>query len=77
MKSTEAMNADFLAPKNKNENEFHSQQCDTEKKGVRCSCGALLARWVAVGLELKCRRCKRTTLIPFPKSVAKARPTQA
>jgi hypothetical protein len=33
---------------------------------LRCLCGALLARWVAAGLELKCRRCKRTTLIPYP-----------
>ena len=37
---------------------------------LRCSCGALLARWVAAGLELKCRRCKRTTLIPYPKRTA-------
>ena len=37
---------------------------------LRCVCGALLARWVAAGLELKCRRCKRTTLIPYPKRTA-------
>ena len=44
---------------------------------LRCLCGALLARWVAAGLELKCRRCKRTTLIPYPKRTAftRARPT--
>jgi len=35
--------------------------------------GALLARWVAAGLELKCRRCKRTTLIPYPKRTAVTR----
>jgi len=40
---------------------------------LRCSCGALLARWVAAGLELKCRRCKRTTLIPYPKRTAVTR----
>ncbi len=34
---------------------------------LRCGCGALLARWVAAGLELKCRRCKSLTLIPYPK----------
>jgi len=40
---------------------------------LRCVCGALLARWVAAGLELKCRRCKRTTLIPYPKRTAVTR----
>jgi phage FluMu protein Com len=28
-------------------------------------CGSLLARVVAGGVELKCRRCKRTLLVPF------------
>jgi len=40
---------------------------------LRCACGALLARWLAAGLELKCRRCKRTTLIPYPKRTAVTR----
>jgi len=31
----------------------------------RCLCGSLLARVVANGVELKCRRCKRTLLVPF------------
>ena len=31
----------------------------------RCMCGSLLARVVAGGVELKCRRCKRTLLVPF------------
>lgn len=26
----------------------------------RCTCGSLLARMVPEGVELKCRRCKRT-----------------
>ena len=30
----------------------------------RCLCGSLLARLVAGGVELKCRRCKRTLLVP-------------
>jgi phage FluMu protein Com len=34
--------------------------------GAHCECGALLARWVATGLELKCRRCKRILIIRFP-----------
>lgn len=32
---------------------------------VRCLCGCLLARLVAGGVELKCRRCKRICFIPF------------
>jgi hypothetical protein len=31
----------------------------------RCLCGSLLARLVGDQVELKCRRCKRTTLIPL------------
>lgn len=29
----------------------------------RCSCGAMLARVVREGLELKCRKCKNVLLI--------------
>jgi phage FluMu protein Com len=29
-------------------------------------CGSLLARWVENGVELKCRRCKRTLRVPLP-----------
>ncbi len=50
---------------------FHARDCDEQQTGVRCGCGALLARWVATGLELKCRRCKQTTLIPFPRAARK------
>ncbi len=32
---------------------------------LRCACGSLLARRVQEGVELKCRRCKRTVVIPF------------
>ncbi len=32
---------------------------------LRCGCGSLLARLVSGGVELKCRRCKRTFLIPL------------
>ena len=31
----------------------------------RCSCGSLLARLVEGGVELKCRRCKRTVVLPL------------
>lgn len=38
----------------------------------RCECGSLLARVVAGGIELKCRRCKRVLLVsvPVPEGVA-------
>jgi hypothetical protein len=32
---------------------------------LRCGCGSLLARLVPDGVELKCRRCKRTVVIPL------------
>jgi hypothetical protein len=32
---------------------------------LRCACGSLLARRVPGGVELKCRRCKRTVVIPL------------
>ena len=32
----------------------------------RCLCGSLVARITAEGVELKCRRCKRTLLVSFP-----------
>ena len=31
----------------------------------RCLCGSLLARVVAGGVELRCRRCKRTLVVPL------------
>ena len=31
----------------------------------RCLCGSLVARRVPEGVELKCRRCKRTLLVPL------------
>jgi hypothetical protein len=32
---------------------------------LRCACGSLLARQVPGGIELKCRRCKRTLVLPL------------
>jgi hypothetical protein len=32
---------------------------------VRCLCGSLLARLVPGGVELKCRRCRRTRVVPL------------
>ena len=34
-------------------------------KECRCACGNLLARAVAGGIELKCRRCKRCVTIAW------------
>jgi hypothetical protein len=36
---------------------------DHEASAVRCACGNLLARRVAAGIELKCRRCKRVLVL--------------
>ena len=30
---------------------------------LRCACGSLLARVFAHGVELKCRRCRRSVLV--------------
>lgn len=38
---------------------------DRDGKDLRCECGNLLGRRVAGALELKCRRCKRTVLLPL------------
>jgi phage FluMu protein Com len=39
--------------------------CDT-----RCVCGSLLARIVGEQVELKCKRCKRITLVPLTREPA-------
>ncbi len=39
--------------------------CGGTVADVRCDCGSLLARRVAGGVELKCRRCKRTVVLPL------------
>ena len=42
---------------------------DADSDGeVRCLCGSLLARLVPGGVELKCRRCKRTAIVPLASS---------
>jgi hypothetical protein len=37
----------------------------TESDALRCDCGSMLARHVAGGIELKCRRCKRVVVVPI------------
>jgi hypothetical protein len=36
-----------------------------EGADCRCLCGSLLARLTPGGVELKCRRCKRTLVVPL------------
>lgn len=36
-----------------------------EAVDCRCACGSLVARLVTAGVELKCRRCKRTLVVPL------------
>jgi hypothetical protein len=40
-------------------------EASTRSADCRCLCGSLVARIVASGVELKCRRCKRTLLVPL------------
>ena len=42
-----------------------SSQRACAHEDLRCGCGSLLARRVQEGVELKCRRCKRTVVIPL------------
>jgi prolyl-tRNA synthetase len=37
----------------------------TTDASLRCCCGNLLARLVAEGVEIKCRRCKRQVILPI------------
>jgi phage FluMu protein Com len=50
------------------------READSELTGgdCRCLCGSLLARVVEGGVELKCRRCKRTLLVSFETPAARA-----
>jgi hypothetical protein len=36
-----------------------------DDRDCRCACGSLVARIVSAGVELRCRRCKRTLLVPW------------
>jgi hypothetical protein len=38
---------------------------ESRDSAVRCHCGSLMARVVAGGLELKCRRRKRQLVVPL------------
>jgi len=47
--------------------------CAAPAGDCRCLCGSLLARVIPGGVELKCRRCKRTLLVPLEAEPAPAR----
>jgi phage FluMu protein Com len=38
--------------------------CRPNDRELRCLCGSLVARVTPVGVELKCRRCKRVVVVP-------------
>jgi hypothetical protein len=42
-----------------------ARSCACGAAELRCDCGSLLARRVEGGVELKCRRCKRTVVLPL------------
>ncbi len=54
-------------------------RCAPGQADCRCLCGSLLARVVPGGVELKCRRCKRTMVVALapPKPRRAAHPTGA
>lgn len=45
---------------------MESQRQDRpDYRDVRCPCGQLIARWTQIGVEIKCKRCRRVVNIPF------------
>lgn len=38
-------------------------------KDIRCECGNLIAKLINEGVELFCRRCKRTFVLPVAEDV--------
>ncbi|MGH0032205.1 MAG: hypothetical protein ACQGVC_20635 [Myxococcota bacterium] len=42
----------------------------------RCVCGSLVARLTDGGVELKCRRCKRTLVVPLSGGAPGLAPTR-
>jgi hypothetical protein len=64
---------------NRNENEIHIQLVSATARPptptacdeLRCPCGSLLARLVPGGVELLCRRCRRTVVVPLAKEEAR------
>jgi hypothetical protein len=40
-------------------------EAKSQAEECRCLCGSLLARLVESGVELRCRRCKRSHVVPL------------
>jgi hypothetical protein len=56
--------------------ECGSPDVGPDEAEVRCRCGSLLARRVAAGLEIKCRRCKHTSIVVVDPALASVAPGQ-
>ena len=54
-----------------------SQPANAASADCRCLCGSLLARVVGGQVELKCRRCKRTLLVPLSDATTAEAPERA
>jgi phage FluMu protein Com len=54
-----------------------AQSESNESHDCRCVCGSLVARLVDGGVELKCRRCKRTVVVPITSTSPTAVPNLA
>ena len=46
-------------------NNARASEAAAEGEQVRCLCGGMVARLVAGGVELKCRRCRRILVVPL------------
>lgn len=47
------------------ENRVHqSSSSSCESEDFRCICGSLMCKITPLGIEVKCRKCKRIQLIP-------------
>jgi hypothetical protein len=52
-------------PAHTNAHDRAARDAPADGDNVRCHCGSLMARLVGGGVELKCRRCKRTLILPL------------
>jgi phage FluMu protein Com len=50
---------------------MEAKTCRPSDRELRCACGSLMARVVGVGLELKCRRCKRIVVVPLARAAGR------
>ena len=55
-----------LKPGDNLEDTAHKISPDEEPE-VRCDCGRLVAMLTPIGVEIKCKRCKKVSIIPLNK----------